>query len=83
MDENLDDQNRLRISNKLKYAYDNFASGVGYIAVTFANGNESIGSCFHIGEGIFIIMKHAVWKKLYHKRNWYHYVSKSLLQTSR
>lgn len=29
MDENLDDQNRLRISNKLKYAYDNFASGVG------------------------------------------------------
>lgn len=60
MDENLDDQNRLRNSNKLKYAYDNFAAGVGYIAVTLANGNESIGSCFHIGEGIFITAKHVV-----------------------
>ncbi|MDR3010889.1 MAG: serine protease [Sphingobacterium sp.] len=59
MEDSLDEKNRIR-RDKLKDVYDNFAAGVGYISVILPNGNESIGSCFHIGEGIFITARHVV-----------------------
>lgn len=60
MNDSLDEKDRIRRSNKLKDAYDNFAAGVGYISIILPNGDESIGSCFHIGEGIFITARHVV-----------------------
>lgn len=40
--------------------YVRAAGAVAYVAVIDANGDEGIGSCFHIGEGIFVTARHVV-----------------------
>lgn len=40
--------------------YSKYAAGVAYIAVRQHDGTESIGSAFHVGEGIFITARHVV-----------------------
>jgi hypothetical protein len=50
-----------RISkNPLRRLYDNYAAGVGYISVKDFKGDEHIGTCFHIGDGVFITARHVV-----------------------
>ena len=40
--------------------YDKFAPGVAYVAVEDSNECPGIGTCFHIGENVFITARHAV-----------------------
>lgn len=40
--------------------YVRAAGAVAYVAVIDAKGDEGIGSCFHIGEGIFVTARHVV-----------------------
>lgn len=40
--------------------YVRAAGAVAYVAVVGANGDEGIGSCFHIGDGIFVTARHVV-----------------------
>lgn len=42
--------------------YDAFAPGVAYIAVEDCEGKPSIGTCFHIGDSVFVTAKHVVEK---------------------
>jgi Trypsin-like peptidase domain len=37
-----------------------FAAGVAYVSVTDTKGEPGIGTCFHIGEDIFITARHVV-----------------------
>src|SRR5579872_3131078 len=46
--------------NPMRRLYDNYAAGVGYISVKDSIGDEHIGSCFHIGDGVFITARHVV-----------------------
>lgn len=46
--------------NLNKRIYHEYGAGVAYISVVDRNGDESIGSCFHIGDGIFITARHVV-----------------------
>lgn len=50
----------IKSSNLNKRVYNEYGAGVAYISVIDKNGDESIGSCFHIGDGIFITAKHVV-----------------------
>jgi hypothetical protein len=40
--------------------YDAFAPGVAYVAVRDRNGIEGIGTCFHVGDDIFVTARHVV-----------------------
>ena len=40
--------------------FDRFASGVAYITVTNKDGDENIGTCFHIGDNVYITARHIV-----------------------
>jgi hypothetical protein len=40
--------------------FDAFASGVAYISVEKADGSPNIGTCFHIGENVFVTARHVV-----------------------
>lgn len=51
---------KLISENPLRPVYDSFGAGVGYISVINRDGDEGIGSCFHIGDGVFITAKHVV-----------------------
>jgi len=50
----------LKSSDPFRILYDTYAAGVAYISVIGTNGNEGIGSAFHIGDGIFITARHVV-----------------------
>ncbi len=52
--------NELKSPNPLRRLYDEYAAGVAYISVITAKGDEGIGSCFHIGGGVFITARHVV-----------------------
>jgi hypothetical protein len=60
MSMDLGELKELKSENPLRRVYDSFGAGVGYISVISGNGNEGIGSCFHIGDGVFITAKHVV-----------------------
>jgi hypothetical protein len=60
MSKNLSDQKELKSENPLRRVYDTYGAGVGYISVINSNGNEGVGTCFHIGDGVFITAKHVV-----------------------
>jgi len=45
---------------KLKQLLDSYASAVAAVAVEDSKGNPSIGSAFHIGEGVFVTARHVV-----------------------
>src|ERR1044071_6099875 len=40
--------------------FDMFAPGVAYIAVTDKSGTPGIGTCFHIGENVYVTARHVV-----------------------
>ncbi|HYR21868.1 MAG TPA: serine protease [Chthoniobacterales bacterium] len=40
--------------------FDQFAPGVAYVAVEDKTGKPGIGTCFHIGENIFVTARHVV-----------------------
>lgn len=40
--------------------YVRAAGAVAYVVVVKPNGDEGIGSCFHIGDGIFVTARHVV-----------------------
>lgn len=54
------DKKEMPSITSLRWIYDMYAAGVGYISVINSNGAEGIGSCFHIGDGVFITAKHVV-----------------------
>lgn len=43
--------------------YEEFAAGVAYIAVEDSLGTQSIGTAFHVGEGVFVTARHVVDQK--------------------
>ncbi|MCX6866543.1 MAG: serine protease [Verrucomicrobia bacterium] len=40
--------------------FEMFAPGVAYVAVESATGDKGIGTCFHIGDNVFITARHVV-----------------------
>jgi hypothetical protein len=40
--------------------YERYASAVAYLAVERTDGRQSIGSAFHVGEGVFLTARHVV-----------------------
>lgn len=52
--------NEVLSGNNLRQIYDLYASGVAYIASIDKNGDEAIGTCFHIGDNVFITARHVV-----------------------
>ena len=44
----------------LRASFDQFAPGVAYVDVEDRQGDRHIGSCFHIGDYIFITARHVV-----------------------
>lgn len=59
MKEKIEDLKELKAPNPVRQVYDTYAGGVGYISIIDAKGNEGIGSCFHIGDGVFITARHV------------------------
>jgi S1-C subfamily serine protease len=47
-------------TKKARDIYENFAASVAYICVEDKNKDEHIGSCFHVGEGVFVTARHVV-----------------------
>ncbi|MGQ3170536.1 MAG: S1 family peptidase [Methylophilus sp.] len=43
--------------------YEKYSSAVIYISVEDKHGNQSIGSAFHVGEGVFVTARHVVDEK--------------------
>ena len=43
--------------------FEAYASAVAYCAVRSADGTESIGTAFHVGEGVFLTARHVVESK--------------------
>lgn len=40
--------------------FDAFAPGVAYVSVEKPNGEQNIGTCFHVGEDVFVTARHVV-----------------------
>src|SRR6185437_7291116 len=40
--------------------YDLFRGALGYIEVEDPDGKLGIGSCFHVGDGVFVTARHVV-----------------------
>ena len=47
-------------SQKAQQLFKRYAPCMAYIAVTDAGDKESIGSAFHVGEGVFVTARHVV-----------------------
>jgi hypothetical protein len=47
-------------SQRAQELFQRYAPCMAYVAVTDAEGKESIGSAFHIGEGVFVTARHVV-----------------------
>jgi hypothetical protein len=47
-------------SRKAQNLFQRYAPCMAYVAVTDAEGNKSIGSAFHVGDGVFITARHVV-----------------------
>jgi S1-C subfamily serine protease len=47
-------------SEHFRKLYEEYASGVAYVAVEDAAGAQSIGTAFHVGEGVFVTARHVV-----------------------
>lgn len=48
------------INHKTRLLFKKYASAVAYIEVETPSGERSIGSAFHVGEGVFITARHVV-----------------------
>lgn len=40
--------------------FERYAAAVVYVSVELPNGDQSIGSAFHVGEGVFVTARHVV-----------------------
>lgn len=40
--------------------FDRYAAAVAYVAVELPNGDQAIGSAFHVGDGVFVTARHVV-----------------------
>jgi S1-C subfamily serine protease len=40
--------------------FERYAPAVAYVGVELPNGDHSMGSAFHVGEGVFITARHVV-----------------------
>jgi hypothetical protein len=47
-------------SETFRQLYDVYAPAVAFVSVVDKNGDESIGTAFHIGDGIFVTARHVV-----------------------
>jgi S1-C subfamily serine protease len=47
-------------SSQSRQLFGRFRSSVLYVATRRQNGEERIGSCFHVGEGVFVTARHVV-----------------------
>lgn len=47
-------------NNPFQRIYYEYGAGVAYICVIDKNGDEHIGTCFHIGDSVFITARHVV-----------------------
>jgi len=47
-------------SDTLRQLYDRYASAVAFVSVVNKDGDESIGTAFHIGDGVFVTARHVV-----------------------
>jgi S1-C subfamily serine protease len=45
---------------KLRALFNQYASAVAFVSVETPSGDQSIGSAFHIGEGVFVTARHVV-----------------------
>jgi V8-like Glu-specific endopeptidase len=39
---------------------EKYAPSIAYVAVELPNGNQSIGTAFHVGEGVFVTARHVI-----------------------
>jgi hypothetical protein len=44
----------------LRDLFGQYAGAMAYVAVRSGNGDESIGSAFHVGDGVFVTARHVV-----------------------
>lgn len=51
---------RAAVEKKARQLFEKYAPAVAYICVELPNGNQSIGSAFHVGDGVFITARHVV-----------------------
>jgi hypothetical protein len=47
-------------SRAARQLFNDFAPSVAYVAVEHPNGDQGIGSAFHVGEGVFVTARHLV-----------------------
>ncbi|PKQ89426.1 hypothetical protein CXK86_20485 [Paenibacillus sp. BGI2013] len=47
-------------NNIYRQLYETYAAAVAYIAVETKDGEQGIGSAFHVGEGVFITARHVI-----------------------
>jgi hypothetical protein len=50
----------IKSDNLYRRIYDSYASAIAYICVVDSRGDQQVGTCFHIGEGVFITARHVV-----------------------
>ncbi len=48
------------MSDRARIIYEEYAAGVAYIATRTPDGEERIGSSYHVGEGVFVTARHVV-----------------------
>ena len=55
---------------RIRQLYEQLAAGIAYVAVETPTGDQSIGTAFHVGEGIFVTAAHVL--EQFNSRNWHH-----------
>lgn len=45
---------------RIRQLYEQLAAGIAYVAVETPTGDQSIGTAFHVGEGIFVTAAHVL-----------------------
>jgi S1-C subfamily serine protease len=48
---------------KFRHLFETYASAVAYVSVESRDGTQSIGTAFHVGEGVFVTARHVVENK--------------------
>src|SRR2546421_103906 len=47
-------------SGEARKLYEKYSGVMAYVSVEDANGDQRIGSAFHIGEGVFVTARHVI-----------------------
>jgi hypothetical protein len=51
------------VSDLFREIYEKYAAAVAYISVESEDGTQSIGTAFHVGDGIYVTAKHVIENK--------------------